>query len=156
MTPEDKILLLNEARRRYPIGTVIEDALGIKDTVTTTPYFYNDYSIAGKPIGKGCVLYNQDSGIWSEIVTSVEPKECNPNCGSNHCDTNGCVERKRILTEPKEVQPPNYQIQDWKDKCIRECVENNKEATVEQIATALGISVRHTYRELKRLNLRQK
>lgn len=32
---------------------------------------------------------------------SHQPK-CNGNCGMNYCDENGCVERKRILSEPIE------------------------------------------------------
>lgn len=28
---------------------------------------------------------------------------CNGNCGMNYCDDNGCIERKRVLTEPKEL-----------------------------------------------------
>ena len=28
---------------------------------------------------------------------------CEGNCGMNYCDDNGCIERKRILVEPKDL-----------------------------------------------------
>lgn len=28
---------------------------------------------------------------------------CEGNCGMNYCDENGCVERKRILVEPRDL-----------------------------------------------------
>jgi len=45
----------------------------------------------------------------NHLLTNANQK-CNGNCGMNHCDTNGCTERKRILVEttnanewPKEM-----------------------------------------------------
>ena len=34
-------------------------------------------------------------------VSGQSELSCGGNCGMNYCDTNGCIDRKRILTEPK-------------------------------------------------------
>jgi hypothetical protein len=33
---------------------------------------------------------------------------CEGNCGINYCDDNGCIERKRILVEPKDL--PEHEV----------------------------------------------
>jgi hypothetical protein len=51
---------------------------------------------------------NQESLNQSELgnkfktdVNGRSEQSCGGNCGMNYCDTNGCIDRKRILTEPK-------------------------------------------------------
>lgn len=34
---------------------------------------------------------------------SQQREQCEEFCGMNHCDTNGCTERKRVLVEPKDI-----------------------------------------------------
>lgn len=38
-----------------------------------------------------------------EMLNEEVQRKCEGNCGMNYCDTNGCIERKRILCEPKPV-----------------------------------------------------
>lgn len=35
-------------------------------------------------------------------IPAVMPS-CEGDCGMNYCDDNGCIERKRILVEPKDL-----------------------------------------------------
>ena len=35
-------------------------------------------------------------------IPAVMPS-CEGNCGMNYCDDNGCIERKRVLVEPKDL-----------------------------------------------------
>jgi hypothetical protein len=35
--------------------------------------------------------------------TTVKDNECNGNCGMNYCDENGCIDRKRNLVEPIDI-----------------------------------------------------
>jgi hypothetical protein len=40
-------------------------------------------------------------------IAPVMPS-CEGNCGMNYCDDNGCIERKRILVEPKDL--PEHEV----------------------------------------------
>jgi hypothetical protein len=50
-------------------------------------------------------LNQSESG--NKIKTDVNEQNdqpCDGNCGMNYCDTNGCIDRKRILTDPKPLE----------------------------------------------------
>lgn len=51
---------------------------------------------------KALILYSQ----WNEPKPHGFCEEKNSKCTDNYCDENGCVARKRILTEPKEEWQP--------------------------------------------------
>ena len=148
--------LLEKAKQMYPIGTKFKDVFDGKDHICDGDYviFKEDIYVETDCSAIYRCLYHADKNKWAEIVEE-EPK-CTGDCGANYCDENGCTERKRILVEPSDIiLPTKYNIQDWKDRCIRECLDSNKEATIKELSLLLNISVRHLYRELKRLNLRQ-
>ncbi len=44
--------------------------------------------------------------LLDNCLQKEEESKCNGNCGMNYCDENGCVERKRVLTNPIEITPP--------------------------------------------------
>ena len=50
-----------------------------------------------------CVMVRYWGGLKFDkvVVYGQSEQSCGGNCGMNYCDTNGCIDRKRILTEPK-------------------------------------------------------
>jgi len=44
---------------------------------------------------------NDYKQLLQSRVSGQSELSCGGNCGMNYCDTNGCMDRKRILTEPK-------------------------------------------------------
>lgn len=51
--------------------------------------------------------YMCDPAVTVDELLAEFDKSCNGNCGANHCDTNGCLERKRYKTEtPIELEQP--------------------------------------------------
>lgn len=51
------------------------------------------------------VVVATKTDVWVDTVFRKTPKivyshtPCDGNCGMNYCDDNGCIERKRVLTD---------------------------------------------------------
>ena len=97
--------LIAEAKRRYPKGVRFHGSR-IDFTFESTGKF----KVVNKHVMRiefECadsqgLIYNNTSGKWAEIVS--QPKEgCKKSCADNYCDTNSCVNRKRVLTNPIDI-----------------------------------------------------
>jgi len=57
------------------------------------------------------VVVSTKTDVWVNKIFRKTPKSgyldtpCQGNCGMNYCDENGCMERKRVLTNPI---PPDF------------------------------------------------
>lgn len=71
----------------------------------------------------------------SKAILDNSPKliakagECNEWCGLNHCDTNGCSNRERILVEPVQVDTPIERIGVGVEDIIK-YIENDAEIAI--------------------------
>jgi len=71
-------------------------------------------SLDKKPKGITRFISIEDVPVYDIVIRKAEIEElkstdngCNVACGENYCDENGCVNRKRILTEPIEPTKSN-------------------------------------------------
>lgn len=86
-------------------------------TISTDNYLYNRIRAkfdlkGGESLAE--YLFNQ----WNEPKPHGFCEEKNSKCTDNYCDENGCVARKRILTEPKEEWQPKRgdRVLVWNEK----------------------------------------
>ena len=93
----------------------------------------NECSTCGAKVNEDCKrIYVGCSEPYEEYavlepLTKQEPEKCNGNCGMNYCDENGCIERKRILTEPCE---PEDRIQSEREDYERDCNTDNGQCQI--------------------------
>ena len=52
------------------------------------------------------IFHSEENGLrvstGKDKPRKTSVKKCNSNCGMNYCDDNGCIERKRVLTNPAD------------------------------------------------------
>jgi len=91
---------IDYADKNYSEGMVVINQwyTEFKDTfIIPKKREYNNFE---EGLGISCYGWLLRNGKWAEIVSEPVKEECKKMCGENHCDANGCTNRKRNLTEP--------------------------------------------------------
>jgi len=65
-----------------------------------------DFATAANALKTSKQLEIEVDHAIAQIHLAVQ-SSCSGNCGMNYCDDNGCVERKRNLTEPQDQAMPS-------------------------------------------------
>lgn len=61
-------------------------------------------------VEENVIIHHHAGKVTIEIKEQENAPSCNGKCGMNYCDDNGCIERKRELVDPKDLNKTGIYI----------------------------------------------